>query len=142
MCNSGYHVVDNAHLLDFLGYGYHIYEVDVRGECLAESYKSCHQQARLLRELQWGEMEARLFACDCADRALDMWAKNATVDPRSRAAVDVARRYAVGDATNEEQEAALAAAWDAAWDAARAAAWAAERRWQNARLLDYLYGRT
>ena len=98
MCNSGYHVTDAAHVIDFLDYGYHVYEVEVRGECLAEANKSCHQQARLLRELQWGEREARLFACDCAERALDLWARTGTVDPRSRAAVEVARRFANGEA--------------------------------------------
>jgi hypothetical protein len=43
-------------------------------------------------------------------------------DPRSLNALDVAERYADGDATQEE----LFAAWSAAWSAARAA-WAAAR---------------
>ena len=48
-------------------------------------------------------------------------------DERSRNALNVAERYANGQATDEEFAAAWAAwaAWDAAWDAARAAAWAA-----------------
>jgi hypothetical protein len=48
-------------------------------------------------------------------------------DPRSLAALDVAERYAHGNATAQELDAAWAAAgaaaWDAAWAAARAAAW-------------------
>ena len=42
-------------------------------------------------------------------------------DPRSLAALEVAERYAHGNATDKE----LAAAWAAAGDAARAAEWAA-----------------
>ena len=85
----------------------------------------------------------RLFACDCADRAL---VRIATPDPRSVAAVVVARRFANGDATVKELDAARYAAWTAAGgaagyaavyaagyaagDAARSAAWDAEREWQ------------
>ena len=77
----------------------------------------------------------RLFACDCAERALGRERDAGhELDPRSWAAVEVARRYARGEATDEE----LAAARDSAWAAARAAAWAAERSWQIERLITYL----
>ena len=50
-------------------------------------------------------------------------------DPRSIAALDIAERFANGEATNEEllaaRDAACAAAWAATWDAERDAAWAA-----------------
>ena len=68
----------------------------------------------------------RLFACWCARQAL---ARVENPDPRSVAAVDVAERYALGQATDEElataRDAARDAAWAAAWAAARYAAWAA-----------------
>ena len=65
----------------------------------------------------------RLFACDCADRALDRErAAGREPDPRSVEAVRVARLYADGKATADELGAAHAASCD---DAARAAARAA-----------------
>ena len=70
-----------------------------------------------------GGRDLRLFAVACARRVQSLMK-----DRRSVAALDVAERYAVGEATNEELAAASAAAWDAAWaawDAASAAASAA-----------------
>ena len=64
---------------------------------------------------------ARLFAADCADRVLPLYEARVPGDPRPRQAVNVARRYALGEATAEE----LVAAGAAAGAAARAAAWAA-----------------
>ena len=66
----------------------------------------------------------RIFACDCAERALmreseagrepDAWSWNA---------IAVSRRFAYGSATSEELDAAYSAASAAVWDAASAAAW-------------------
>ena len=68
----------------------------------------------------------RLFAVWCA-RNTPMSGGRKTgdmlTDPRSLAALEVAERYANGNATDDE----LAAAGDAAWAAAGAAAWAASR---------------
>jgi len=64
--------------------------------------------------------EWRLFAVWCARQV-----EHLMEDDRSCAALNVAERYANGQATDEELAAARAAAWDAAWDAARAAARAA-----------------
>lgn len=77
----------------------------------------------------------RHFAVDCADRM-----KHLMTDERSINALSVARRHAMGQATDEE----LAVAWDAAriaaWAAAWATTWAAdsgdERAWQAARLIE------
>jgi hypothetical protein len=77
---------------------------------------------------------ARLFACWCvrntplADGRV-VW--DLLTDERSRNAVEVAERYADGNATLKELTAARVAAWDAAGaaarTAARVAAWAAAR---------------
>ena len=84
------------------------------------------------------EKEWRLFAVACARRV-----ENLNSDPRVKNAFDVVERYANGEATIEElnaaQEAARDAARDAAWhvardaaEAARTAAWDAEKAAANA----------
>jgi hypothetical protein len=66
----------------------------------------------------------RLFACDCAERAL-LRERDAgrEPDPRSWRAIEISRAYARGEATLEELAAAQAAAWAVARDAEWAAAW-------------------
>jgi hypothetical protein len=66
------------------------------------------------------EKEARLYAVWCARQV-----QHLLTDPRSLTVLDVAERYAEGEATDKELIAAWAAAWSAAVDAAKAAAWAA-----------------
>ena len=69
----------------------------------------------------------RLFACDCAERVLTSEREaGREPGPRSWTAVEVARKYAIGQATTEDLAAARAAA--AAYAAARAAARAADAR--------------
>ena len=75
-----------------------------------------------LRAVTGHDKEIRLFAVWCARQVQHMMA-----DQRSVNALDVAERFANGDATEEELEAARAAAGAAAWDAASAAAWDAAR---------------
>jgi hypothetical protein len=129
-CLSGYHLCRREDLVLWLGPA--IYEAEARGEVMETGDKVVAQEARLLRRLDtWNERTARLFACDCAERVLHL-----TTDERSHEAVRVARRYAVGDATDEELDAAWASARAAAWDAA----WASARAWQTERLFQYLNG--
>ena len=149
-CSHGYHLAREQDLLSWIGPA--IFEAEYRGEMIEAGDKVVVREARLLRRLGWNERTARLFACDCAERVVHL-----CDDPRPRRAIDVARRYAGGEATAEELVAARAAAWDAAWDAARAAAsdaartaaraardaawdaaWDAEQKWQAARLMEYL----
>ena len=66
------------------------------------------------------DRDLRLFAIWCARQV-----QHLLTDDRSRAAIDVAERFANGQATQEELGSAWSAAADAAWSAAAAAAAAA-----------------
>ena len=81
--------------------------------------------------------EWRLFAIWCARRVQHLMS-----DPRSIAAIDVAERYAHGEASDGELYAARAAAWaaaqDAAWATARDAAWAAWDAAREAQRVEFL----
>jgi len=158
MCENGIHYCDGEkQLLSWLNS--QIYEIEVDGEEMRGDDKCIAQRGRLLRRIEaWNECEARLFACDCAEHVLEHFETCYPDDNRPREAIRMARRFANGEATDEERAAAWAAAWaaagDAAWDAAWAAArdaagdaaWAAagdaardaERQWQAMKLLEYL----
>lgn len=75
------------------------------------------------------ERVLRLWACWCV-RHTPLAGGRTTWDllddERSRRAVEVAERFARGEATGGELAAARDAAWAAAWDAAWDAAWAAQ----------------
>ena len=77
-----------------------------------------------LRAVEGHDREIRLYAVWCARQV-----QHLMTDQRSIDALDVAERYANGQATDGELSAARSvaqeAAWDAAWVAARDAAWAA-----------------
>ena len=163
-CENGIHVVTLPHLLVWAND--RLYTVETRGECVDAGNKLVVREARLLHRVEtWNDTTARLFACDCAERALRrVTARHGKQDPRSWKATRVARKFARGEATRTDlaaawaaardaaraaardaaraaaRDAARAAAWDAAGDAARAAAGAAERDWQCSRLLQYVSG--
>ena len=96
-----------------------------------------------LRAVYGHDKEIRLFAVWCARQV-----QHLMTDQRSVAALDVSERFANGDATKEELDAAgaaaraasgyaagaaaRAAAWDAAWDAA----WSAALDAQKAKFLE------
>ena len=124
-CVRGYHVVSVGQAFHWLGPV--IFEVEVRGARIDLDDKSVVAQARLVRRLPWDERTARLFAADCAERVLPIFEAAQPGDPRPRVAVETARLFAVGMASDAEMAAAWAAAGDAAWDAARDAAWDAAR---------------
>jgi len=139
ICERGWHYTTLEHLLNWLQA--EIYEIETRGAILGGDDKSAAQQIRLVRKVEnWNERTARLFACDCAEHVQHIWRKGYPDDNRPQAAIDTARKFANGEATAEEMDAAGDAARDAAWAAARAAARAAERKWQLERLMQYLNG--
>lgn len=158
-CHRGLHFCREDQLLDWLGPA--VWEFEPRGEIIDAGGKLVCAKGRLVRRCDgWNERTARLFAIDCAARALNHEKRaGRTPDRRSYEALKVARRFADGNATSVELAAARDAVWavsaaarDAAWAAASAAAWAAqaaaqaaasaaERKWQAKRLFEYLEGR-
>lgn len=128
---NGLHVCWVRQLVYWLGPT--IWEVEVDGERIDQWDKIVVREARLTHRVErWTEPVARLFAADCAERALPIWERDFPHDAAPRQAVLTARRYAAGHATAAElyeagKLAALAqhrASWAAVKDAAEAAVWA------------------
>ena len=125
-CKCGYHLCRRADLIHWIGPA--IYEAEYRGERIETDDKIVVREARLVRTIEtWNEKTARLFACDCAERALKHYERKYPNDDRPRKAIEIARRFARGEATKKELLAAAydaayanAAAYDAAYDAAYA----------------------
>ena len=138
LCRYGLHA--SVEPLDALKYapGPVVCRVRLGGTIIEDTNK--HVASR--RTVLWmanAERDLRLFACWCV-RSTPLRdgrvAWDLLTDERSRTAVEVAERFAVGKATKDELDAAWAAARSAAW-AARAAraAWAAagDAAWVTAR---------
>ena len=159
LCENGIHACRGSQILGWLNVQLWTFEYEPGTEILEDRDKLCGRAGRLIERVEtWDDRSARLFAADCSERALlRERAAGREPDPRSWTAVTAARAFARGEIDNAAWnaaraaagaaagDAAWAAAWaaagDAAWDAAWAAAgWAAERRWQYARLLTYLRG--
>jgi hypothetical protein len=104
--------------------------VEING--IADALWACRAEPQYAKE--W-----RLFAVWCARQV-----EHLMTDERSKRACDVAERYALGQATDEELAAAWDAASDAASDAARAAAsdaaWAAALDAQTKKFLEIVGG--
>ena len=82
------------------------YAVILKSNGLDDALWCCRAEPQYAKE--W-----RLYAVWCARQV-----RHLMIDPRSIAALDVAERFANGEATQAELDAAKAAAWAAAWDAA------------------------
>jgi len=154
-CGNGLHVMRPQDLLEW--YGEQLWQIEVKGPVIESGTKCVVRKMRLVRQVM-SDRKWRLFACDCAARALSF--SGGEIDQRSIDAIRVARAYARGQATEKQLaaaweaasdaaldaasdaalDAARAAAWAAAWDAASDAAWDAERQWQIARIAKYLDG--
>ena len=129
-CMRGYHLCEARDLVEWLGL--EIWIAEARGEIIRSKNKTVVSGARIIQKLDnWTDRNARLFACDCAEHVLPIWAKQYPSDDRPAQAIVIARKYVDGQATLKELaaawDAARAAAWDAARDAARDAAWDAAR---------------
>ena len=116
----GYHLARGPQVLNWLSKDLYVAEADPAYPIVDVGDKVACGRVRIVEHLTtWNDTTARLFAADCAEAALlGERACGREPDPRSWAAVDVARRDARGEATMAE----LTAAWDAR-DAARDAAW-------------------
>ena len=89
-----------------------------------------------LRCVKDADRDLRLFAVWCARQV-----QHLMNDERSINALDVAERFANGQASESERAAAWAAAWDAAGAAARDAAWDAARAAQSEMLIKMCRGK-
>jgi hypothetical protein len=112
LCYRGYHFAKGPQVLDWLREGL-LCEIErcPKHEPLRGDNKICTCTLRIVRTFRLDARILRLFACDCAERALRMERrKGREPDPRSWEAVRVARLFTEGNATKKE----LAAACDAA----------------------------
>ena len=124
LCSNGMH--GSVRLIDAAYYasGPIVCRVEIEGDVIESEDKLCGRRRTVL----WMLDATRLlheFACRCAEDALALVAQP---DPRSVAAIEAKRAWLRGEITDEELDAASAAAWAAsrdARDAARAEAWAA-----------------
>ncbi len=152
------HLCRGTDLLDEWS-GPELYVAEYQGRIIERADKVVARKARLVERVEtWNARTQRLFACDCTERALKL---ADCKDKRSWKAIEVARRFAAGEADSDELEATRAAAtnaawdavvWDAPMDAVRAAArdvtrdapWGVARGvepdWQRTRLFQYLNG--
>ena len=130
-CSNGYHLCWIADCLRFSNE--ELWLAEVRGDQEVFGTELVAQEARLLKRIKtWNPKTACLFAGDCAQRVWPIYQRLVPRDKRPLVAIRVARKVALGLATQKELDAARAAAW--------AAAWAAEKTWQVQRLLRYLNG--
>jgi len=131
LCENGYHLCEASDLPEW--FASVLYVAEGRGDSVRGENKVIFRESRLLRPVEtYTDRTQRLFACDCAEHVLRHFEEKYPADPRPREAIAVARRYANGDASDDELAAANVSAWAAAritskttTDTARAAVWAA-----------------
>jgi hypothetical protein len=165
-CANGLHLCRLSGLPRWLGPALFIAEHDgERIDVDDNNPKVVVRKARLLQRVEtWNERTMRLLACDYAEHVLSIYEQRHPNGSRPRAAIQVARRFANGEATQAELNDAANAAYtasanaaayvaayaaNAANAAANAAAYAAnaaayaratEQAWQLERLRTYLSG--
>lgn len=131
--SNGYHLVKGSGLLSWLDR--ELYIAEAGGRVLDAASVTVASTVRLLSRVEtWNDRSARLFGCWCVRNTPvvgggTVW--DMLDNPKSREAVDVAERFARGEASDEERQRAGRAAWFVAiastntthGSAARAAAW-------------------
>jgi hypothetical protein len=126
-CWVGYHACKQNQILNWLNDC--MFEVEFEGKVNNYGDKIAGAKMRLIREMPgWNEKNQRLAACDIAESVLKNWENEYPKDKRPREAIETARRFANGKATDNELAAAESAAWSVARSArsAELAAWSAE----------------
>ena len=123
-CTRGLHLCRREDLVLWLGATIWRVEITPEAERLVCEDKIVVSQARIVAPVTtWTERTARLFAADCAERALKAeQGVGREPDARSWAAMQAARDYAEGRLSDKARSAAESAAWSVAWSAARSAA--------------------
>ena len=112
VCVVGWHCVNADNLIYWLDE--QIYVVETTGNRIYEDGKYAAQRLRLVRKIEtWNPRTQRMFACDCADRVLEIYERLHPGDHRPRQAIAVARRYAQGLAGDVELAAARSNAYHA-----------------------------
>jgi hypothetical protein len=132
-CRSGYHFFRRGQWQEWLNS--RIYEIEVDGKVHSFDCKLACGRIRLLRELNWNDWNARLFAADCAERVLPIFEREYTEDRKPMDAI-YAARYAAKSATKytiwyddwrAARDAARSAVWSSTWYAAWDAAWSSTK---------------
>lgn len=169
VCRSGYHLVNLSGIGEWVCVSGVLWIAEGDGASANDGNKTAFARVRLLEQVGVLSPTAlQLWSADCAERVVHLTAPEGSdvPDPRSVAAIEAARKFARGEISQEELDAAWEAAWDAAWNATkntaraaaraaagddawnaaraaavvavRAAARDAEMLWQNQRLLEIL----
>ena len=133
-CKNGIHACTLRDSFDWFDEA--MYEIEFADTPQEAGNKVFGRSARLVRRIDaWDARTARLLAADCAEHVAHLWVAPEGVTWVLADTISVVRRYAEGDATREELDAAYSAAYSAANSAANSAA---ERDWQTARLAEVL----
>ena len=129
-CENGLHLCRPQDLLTWLRPGREVWLAEVEGMTVEAEDKIVARTARLVGDgpvIVWTERLERLLACDYAEHVLPIYERQYPDDQRPRQAIETARRYAEGQATQDELTAAGDAAWSATWAAVRDAALSSPR---------------